>query len=87
MRIDIFIILLIAAIVLYRWYQKNASQVKAEDAEDSSGEPVSTEMVLDPNCSTYIPETEAVKATIAGRDYCFCSEKCAEEYRNKKSAV
>jgi len=81
MRIDIFILLLIVAIVLYRWYQK-APKTKSGDAALPS-----TEMVLDPNCSTYIPETEAIKATIAGTDYCFCSEKCAENYRKKKSAV
>ena len=81
MRIDIFIILLIGAIVLYRWYQK-APKEKVEDAESSS-----TEMVQDPNCSTYVPVTEAIKATIADKDYCFCSKKCAEIYRKKKSAV
>ena len=84
MRIDIFIIILIGAVLLYRWYQKLPP---AKDEDFSPDEPTSTEMVLDPNCSTYIPETEAVKATIAGRDYCFCSEKCAEIYREKKSAV
>ena len=84
MRIDIFILLLIAAVLLYRWTQK-ASEEKGD--EFSSDEPASTEMVQDPNCSTYVPETEAIRATIAGRDYCFCSEKCAEIYRKKKSAV
>jgi len=80
MRIDIFILLLIAAIVLYRWYQKNAFEEKGDGS-------VSTEMVQDPNCLIYIPETEAIKVTIDDKDHCFCSEKCAEEYRNKKSAV
>jgi YHS domain-containing protein len=85
MRIDIFILLLIGAILLYRWTQK-ASQAKERDAESASSEPESTEMVLDPNCSTYVPETEAIKATIVGTDYYFCSENCAESYRKKKSA-
>ncbi len=84
MRIDIFIILLIGAVLLYRWYQKAP---KEKGDEPLSEEPSSTEMVLDPNCSTYIPETEAIKATIVGTDYYFCSEKCAEIYRKKKSAV
>jgi YHS domain-containing protein len=87
MRIDIFIVLLVAAILLYRWYQKapkeNASPAKDEGSQGTS----STEMVQDPNCSTYVPETEAIKATIEGRDYNFCSEKCAEIYRKKRSAV
>jgi YHS domain-containing protein len=87
MRIDIFIILLIAAVLLYRWVQK-APKAKVEDVEEHSAtEPASTEMVQDPNCSTYVPETEAIKATIVGKDYYFCSEKCAEIYRKKKSAV
>ncbi len=81
MRLDIFILLLVVAILLYRWSQK-APKEKAEDSEPSS-----TEMVQDPNCSTYVPETEAIKASIAGRDYYFCSEECAEIYRKKKSAV
>ncbi len=45
------------------------------------------EMVQDPNCETYIPMTEAVTATIAGREHFFCSEQCAEEYRNRHNTV
>jgi YHS domain-containing protein len=81
MRIDIFILLLVAAIFLYRWYRK-APAAKVEDAESPP-----TEMIQDPNCNIYVPATEAVKATIDGRTYCFCSGKCADEYRNKHSAV
>ncbi len=84
MRLDIFILLLVVAILLYQWSKK--APKKIED-EPSSDEPASTEMVQDPNCSTYVPETEAIKATIAGKDYYFCSEKCAEIYRKKKSTV
>ena len=83
MRIDIFIILLIGAVLLYRW----AKKAPQAEAGDDAAEPQSTEMVLDPNCSTYVPETEAIKATIVGTDYYFCSENCAEIYRKKKSAV
>ena len=79
MRIDIFLALLIGAILLYRWYQKAP--------QETGGEPASTDMVQDPNCEIYVPETEAVKATIDGRDYNFCSGKCADEYRKKHSAV
>ncbi len=79
MRIDIFILLLVVAILVYRWYQK-APKEKDEG-------PSSTEMVQDPNCEVYIPESEAIRATIDGRDHCFCSEKCAAEYRKKHSPV
>ena len=83
MRIDIFIILLIGAVLLYRWAKK-APQAKAGD---DAAEPNSTEMVMDPNCETYIPVTEAIKATIGNRDHYFCSEKCAEEYQKWHRAV
>ena len=79
MRIDIFLFLLIAAILLYRWSRKAPPEKGAE--------PSSMEMVQDPNCEIYIPEAEAVKATIDGRDHFFCSEQCAVEYRKKHSAV
>lgn len=79
MRIDIFIFLLIAAVFLYRWYQKLP--------KDKGDGPSSTEMVMDPNCETYIPVTEAITATIGGRDHFFCSEKCVEEYRKWHSTV
>lgn len=65
---------------LYRW------SVRASREETPSA-PDSTEMVQDPNCETYIPVTEAVRAAVGGRDHYFCSEQCAEEYRNKHSAV
>lgn len=77
MRLDIFIVLLVAAILVYRWYQKKP-KVKTGDAELSS-----TEMVQDPNCQTYVPEPEAIKATISGRDHYFCSGRCVDEYRAK----
>ena len=79
MRIDIIILLLIVAVMLYRWYQKLP--------QEKDSEPTSTDMVMDPNCETYIPETEAIQAHIGGRDHYFCSEKCAEEYRKWHSTV
>ncbi len=78
MRLVILIIILIGAVSLIRWY---LSAPREEQGQ------LSTEMVQDPNCEIYVPVTEAVKATIAGRDHYFCSEQCADEYRNKHSAV
>ena len=78
MRLAILILILIAAVSLVRWFLS----APREQAELSS-----TEMVQDPNCETYIPVTEAVTATIAGREHFFCSEQCAEEYRNRHNAV
>ena len=38
-------------------------------------------MVEDPQCGTYLPESEAIKANIHGKEYYFCSKKCLKEYK------
>lgn len=38
-------------------------------------------MVEDPQCGTYIPLSDAVKASFNGRQYYFCSKKCLKEYK------
>ncbi len=78
MRWVFYLLILVAAVSLVRWFLKAPGKVQ---------ERLSTEMVQDPNCETYVSVTEAIRATIAGRDHYFCSEKCADEYRKKYSAV
>lgn len=41
------------------------------------GEP----MVEDPQCGTYLPISDAVSATIAGKQLYFCSKKCLKNYQ------
>ena len=72
-------IILIVVVSLVRWYLKNPRAAPRER--------LSTEMVQDPNCETYVSEADAIRATIAGQDHYFCSEKCADEYRKKHSAA
>ncbi|MDA3903506.1 MAG: hypothetical protein PF441_08685 [Desulfuromusa sp.] len=38
-------------------------------------------MVEDPQCGTYLPLSEAIKATIHNRQHYFCSKKCLKEYK------
>ena len=79
MRWLLILLILITVVSLIRWYLRAP--------RETSRERLSTEMVQDPNCETYVSVTDAIRATIAGRDHCFCSEKCAEEYRKKHSTV
>ena len=44
------------------------------------GEP----MVEDPQCGTYLPVSDAIKATIDGHQYYFCSKKCLKEYKKSQ---
>jgi len=38
-------------------------------------------MVEDPQCGTYLPVSDAIKASIHGQQRYFCSKKCLKEYR------
>lgn len=54
-------------------------------SKEKSENHATKEMVKDPNCETYVPQSEAIPKTVQGTDYFFCSEKCAEEYSQKKA--
>jgi YHS domain-containing protein len=41
------------------------------------------EMVLDPECRTYVVKRRAVTRRIRGKACFFCSEACAEQYEQK----
>lgn len=38
-------------------------------------------MVHDPQCGTYLPLSDAVSATVSGKQHYFCSKKCRNLYR------
>ena len=56
----------------------------SSDRKDEAGD--TREMVKDPNCETYIPQSEALQKTVRGKEYFFCSEKCADEYSRKNAS-
>ncbi|PNU21702.1 hypothetical protein C2E25_00270 [Geothermobacter hydrogeniphilus] len=39
------------------------------------------EMVKDPECGTYLPRSDALPLTVAGRKEFFCSEACRDAWR------
>ncbi len=53
----------------------SAKSMQPPPEKTSAGE----DMVLDPNCGTYLPRGDAVKK---GENY-FCSDKCRDEYKEK----
>lgn len=42
------------------------------------------EMVLDPECRTYVLKGRAITRRIDGQLHSFCSEACAKQYEEKK---
>lgn len=41
------------------------------------------DMVQDPFCETYIPRRTAHRRIVAGREYFFCSEACADRFERE----
>ena len=42
------------------------------------------DMVLDPECRTYVPKGRAIARRINDEDLFFCSEACARQYAEKQ---
>ncbi len=60
-----------AAVKGYQEEDRNRSRLMGE------------EMVLDPECRTYVPKGRAVTRRIGNKLYSFCSETCAKQYEDK----
>ena len=45
------------------------------------------DLVEDPYCHTYVPMSQAYKASISGRDAHFCSKECFEKYISDRSTT
>jgi hypothetical protein len=43
-------------------------------------ERVGGQLVRDPQCGTYVPESRAIKVTVGATIRHFCSDKCRQEY-------
>jgi YHS domain-containing protein len=73
---------IIVTYLLYKLIRKafpkaGTKPVRANTKEQVAGE----ELVEDPECHTYVPMSQAVRAEIDGKRVYFCSQKCLERYR------
>ncbi len=69
--------------LLYRLLRGWMAPRKKFQRNDSSG--AIDEMVQDPFCKTYVPKREAKRKVIKGKEFLFCSEKCAESFEKESS--
>lgn len=76
------ILLTLCGFVLYSMVSGLLNPKKSRRSKNHSneGEP----MVEDPQCGTYLPVSDAIKATIHGQQYYFCSKKCLKEYKKSQ---
>ena len=75
-RLIIILALVAGFIMLYR--SLFGANPRLEDPSEA------TDTVQDPNCGVYIPKHQAFAKSVQGKEYLFCSKKCAVEYSSKK---
>ena len=67
------------ACVVYSLFRSPAARRRGQPASKLKPEPEGEEMVLDPQCQSYVPKSNAVSAS--GRY--FCSQECAQLYLSR----
>ncbi len=77
------LIYLLVGFLIYTAYQIIKQAVTRNSSpppeKTSSGE----EMLLDPECGTYVPRNDAIKAQIKGTTHYFCSAECRDNYQER----
>ena len=76
-RLIIILALVAGFIMLYRSLFSGASPSRDDPTETA-------DMAQDPNCGTYVPKKQSITKSVHGKEYFFCSKKCADEYSSKK---
>ena len=72
--------------VIFRLLKSVAQKVFSKIATPPSGETQQiAEMVKDPVCGSYVSVDHAVTAEFSGERKYFCSDKCLNEFRDKRS--
>lgn len=77
------LIYLLVGFLIYTAYQI----IKQAVTRSSSLPPEKTshgeEMLLDPECGTYVPRNDAIKAQNKGTTHYFCSAECRDKYQKR----
>jgi len=64
---------------VYRFF-RNVWRRVAPPAAKPEPRRVSGVMVKDEACGTYIPQDEALRETVGGKEYFFCSKECRKKF-------
>lgn len=79
--------LLVFIVIIFVYYSLKTvlrSAFKAYHEEDNAPARLKgEEMVLDPECRTYVIKGRALTRRFQGKLYSFCSEACAQRYEEK----
>ncbi len=85
--IRVLTLALLVAVVYYVLKTVLRSAVRGYQDEDRQRSRLrGEEMVLDPECRTYVLKDRAISRRIDGKIHSFCSENCAKRYEEKSGA-
>ncbi|MBU2055691.1 MAG: hypothetical protein KKC25_12100 [Proteobacteria bacterium] len=80
--------LLITIVVIYflykllrKWFFEAGKKSAAEGPKKPA---IDEDLIEDPFCHTYVPMSDACRASIDGKTVYFCSQKCLERYIKEK---
>ncbi len=78
------LIFIVIIVVYYALKTVLRSALRAYYQEDNAPSRLKgKEMVLDPECRTYVIKDRALTRRLGGKSYFFCSEACAQQYEEK----
>ncbi|HET7319919.1 MAG TPA: hypothetical protein VFK23_12335 [Nitrospirota bacterium] len=83
-RVLLFIAFLIVVYYVMKTVLRAAVRGYHDDEEQRRARLKGEEMVLDPECRTYVVKGRAITRRIDGQLHSFCSEACAKQYEDKK---
>lgn len=62
----------------FRRWMRNKRQAQVQAGRRPSSRQVMDVMVQDPQCGTYLPRRDAVRAWVKGQEQFFCSKACRD---------
>ena len=78
------LIWLIVGFLVYTVYQMIRQAVSKPHGTPPEKTNRGEDMIRDPECGTYVPRNDAVKAEAKGKPSYFCSTECRDKYLERK---
>ncbi len=77
------LIWLLVGFLIYTAFQIIKQALKKPSAPPPEKTSRGEEMVQDPECKTYVPRNDAIKAQVKGTTSYFCSTECRDKYQKR----
>ena len=81
-----WLILIVAAFLLYKLFMGDRGRKKDKEAETQKRIAATGEMVKDPVCGTFVPAESDIRARDGNKVYAFCSYECRDTFVKRLEA-